>query len=91
MQLDLHKGLESEEMQEGSVITRDQVQCFPVSHNFLCCFLTLLCGVKYLSHLLTSCVGGMKEVLFQSAAFCQSGGNLTLTFLLYETPTVMLR
>lgn len=86
MQLDFDKGLQSEAMQEGSVVTRDQVQCFPVSHNFLCCFLTLLRGVKYVSRLLTSDVGGMKDALFQSAAFqqscCQSGGNLTLTFLL---------
>lgn len=86
MQLDLDKGLQSEAMQEGSVITRDQVWCFPMSHNFLCYFLTLLRGVEYVSHLLTSCVGGMKEAFFQGAAFqqscCQSGGNLTLTFLL---------
>lgn len=86
MQLDLDTGLQSEAVQEGSVVTGDQVRCFPVSHNFLCYFLTLLRGVKYASHLWTSCVGGMKEALFQSAAFqqscCQSGGNLTLTFLL---------
>lgn len=31
------------------MITRDQVRCFAVSHNFLCYFLTLQRGVKYLS------------------------------------------
>lgn len=85
----LCKGLHSEEMEEGSVIPRGQVWCFPVSRNFLCYFQTQLCREKNSSRLLTSCVGGMKEAVFQSAAFqrscclhfCQSGGSLTLSFL----------
>ena len=92
MQTDLRKGLHSEEMEEVSVISTGQVWFFPVSHNFFCDFQTLLRGEKYPSHLLTSCVGGMKEALFQSAAFqwsccsrfCQSGASLTLSFLLCD-------